>query len=317
MCKKTVLGLFLIGGMLMTAAFFGGCGRSAEKSDEVSIEKEVILSDAQQTLDKREEQKSSAPEATETGLANEKDKSIATNMPQSPGQAPEQIPSKILKTADISIQVEHYADSRKAILSMVKRHKAMVSGENQTNDGYRITNTMTIRVDAASFDSLVEDLMTEAIYVERKIISAQDVTEEYVDLTARMKSKKEVEAQYSEILKKARTINEILEVTEYLRAIREEIESVEGRLKYLDNRVAYSTISLSFYEQLDVVSKQPDRTFGSRLGEAFGWGWNGLVAFFLGLIYVWPLWVILGATAWLIVWLVKRAKRRNQANKDS
>jgi hypothetical protein len=223
----------------------------------------------------------------------------------------------LLKTADISYQVESFEASRKAILAIVNRSKAVVSSENQTNDGYRLTNTTTIRVDAPNFDSLVEALMTESIYVEHKIINAEDVTEEFVDLTARMKSKKEVEAQYAEILKKARTINEILEVTEYLRAIREEIESVEGRLKYINDRVSYSTITLTYYETLDVVSQQPDRTFGSRMGEAFSWGWNGLVGFFLGIIYLWPLWLFMAAITWLVFYLVKRAGRRRKAAKEA
>ncbi len=313
MRKSRFLMLFLISGMLMAAVQMSGCG--SKTNDVVSMKETdptTIVDDESSASDVSEEQKASTE-------AKDKEANIAdvnqAPPPPNPGQVQERIPEKVIKTADISYQVETFNKSRKEILAIVSKSKALVSSENQTNDGSRLTNTMTIRVDAAAFDSLVEALMSEAIYVDHKIINAQDVTEEYVDLTARMKSKKEVEAQYSEILKKARTINEILEVTEYLRAIREEIESVEGRLKYINDRVAYSTITLTYYEQLDVVSQQPDRTFGSRMGEAFSWGWNGLVSFFLGIIYLWPLWVVMALVTWLVFYLVKRASRRRAARK--
>lgn len=314
MFKSNVFVLILISGMLMAAIQISSCG---SKSDQVN--KEQYLNDVSTTEDAPsgdyfadQKNKGSAGEKDESRAYEETNPGVA---PPPPTAADEKIPTKVIKTADVSYQVETFNSSRKAILSIVNRYKGVVSSENQTNDGYRLSNTMTIRIDAASFDSLVEALMVEAIYVEHKTINAQDVTEEFVDLTARMKSKKEVEAQYSEILKKARTINEILEVTEYLRAIREEIESVEGRLKYINDRVSYSAITLTYYEQLDVVSQQPDRTFGSRMGEAFSWGWNGLVNFFLGIIYLWPLWLLMGATAWLVYFLIKRGARRRAARK--
>jgi len=312
MFKKALLVLIFISGMLMSAVSFSGCGSKSDKVAEGIIQEkmEVYTNEESSADESGLQQKATASGTTKFDAPTETEQIPA-------GQSPEKIPSKIIKTADISYQVETFTDSRKAILAIVKKYNALVSGENQTNDGYRIRNTMTIRVDAPAFDSLVEELMTEAIYIEHKTINAEDVTEEFVDLTARMKSKKEVEAQYSEILKKARTINEILEVTEYLRAIREEIESVEGRLKYLNDRVAYSTITLTYYEQLDVVSRQPARTFGSRMGEAFSWGWNGLVGFFLGIIYLWPLWLIMGLTAWLVYRMVKRSSRRRKAAKEA
>jgi hypothetical protein len=111
-------------------------------------------------------------------------------------------------------------------------------------------------------------------------------------------------------MKKARTINEILEVQQYLRTIREEIESYEGRLKYLSDKVTYSTVNLTFYEKSNVVQIEPGRSFGSRFVEALDWGWKGLVSFFLGLIYIWPLLLITIAGLWLMIRLIKRAKKR-------
>ena len=79
-------------------------------------------------------------------------------------------------------------------------------------------------------------------------IYVKDVTEEYTDVVIRLKNKKEAEKRFLEILKQTKTIKEILDVEEHLREIREEIESKEGRLKFLNDQVSYSTINLSIYQ---------------------------------------------------------------------
>jgi hypothetical protein len=322
MVRKNVLLLLFMSIMLFAAFNLFGCGAKSIDEERVSKEK-IAYDETKPTTEgsiKDDGMVNESPgnrTGSNAGESQNQDLTTSSTTPPTDDQSQEKIPTKIIKTADISYQVEKFEQSRKTILAIVNKYKAYVSSEDQTNDGYRISNVMTIRVDAPVFDSLVDALMSESIYVEYKKISAMDVTEEYVDLTARLKSKKEVEAQYEAILKKANSINEILQVQQYLRTIREEIDSFEGRLKYMNDRVSYSTITLKFYEQLDNVSKQPDRTFGSRMGEAFSWGWNGLVNFFLGIIYLWPLWLILGFTAWLIVFLIKRGNRRRKAAKEA
>jgi hypothetical protein len=316
MFKKKIAMLILMGGMLVTAAGFNACGRLSsdkQEADDIRPDITTVATEQQASYDLQK--------STEESYAGEKDEAVsksaaAPNAPQDKTAATEKIPSKVIKTADISVQVESLERSRTAMLKMILKHNAVLSSENQVNDGYRMVNTMVIRVDAPRFDSLVDELMTEAIYIEHKTVNSDDVTEEYVDLDARLKSKKEVEAQYTQILKQARTINEILEVTEYLRTIREEIESVEGRMKYINDRAAYSTINLTYYEQLDNVSSKPDRSFSSRMGEALGWGWSGLLDFFLGIIYLWPLWLITGLLAWFITFLIKRKIRRRRTAKE-
>ena len=305
---KTLFKVLIVSWMLTTAWGLSGCGT---KSSEVYSDDKTKYDETPMT----EEQTAAVDQqAREASVTINKDAAGGAVTPPNPQVTVEQIPAKIIKSGDISFQVENYKKSRTNILGIVNKFGARVTTENQTNIDGNLSNTMTIRVEGSAFDSLVEALMKEAIFVDHMNINAQDVTEEYVDLQARLKSKKDLEAQYVEILKKATTINEILEVQQYLGQIREEIESFEGRLKYMEDRVAHSTITLTYYEKLDVVDRAPDRSFGSRLGEAFGWGWSGLVKFFLGLIYTWPIWVILGFGAWLTVFLVKRAKRKHKKN---
>src|SRR5690606_18336536 len=88
-------------------------------------------------------------------------------------------------------------------------------------------------------------------------VNAQDVTEEYYDLETRLKTKKEVEARYIEILKsKAKTVEEILIAEDKIRYLREEIEAVEGRLRLLKNKVGLSTIQIEIYQDAYFVKEK-------------------------------------------------------------
>ncbi|MDD4215536.1 MAG: DUF4349 domain-containing protein, partial [Bacteroidales bacterium] len=260
---------------------------------------------------------SAEEEVTETKDYNTKSegqKFNGVNDKITPQETQEKIPQKIIKTADISFQVEKYITARAKILEIIKKHGGYVSSENQTSDEYRTSNIMIIRVTSSVFDALVDELLKEAVFIDYKKIEAQDVTEEFVDINARLKSKKDAMQQYEAILKKAYTINDILEVQQYIRTLQEEIESLEGRLKYLNNKVELSTINATFYEQGKIIPAQKN-SFGYKLKEALSWGWQGLLVFFIGIIYLWPLWIILGISLFLLFYFLKKARKKRAARK--
>lgn len=288
---------------------FNSCGSKSEKSkDEVMLNLN-IPSTAESTPVEEQARTSTADKSA--AYTSEKDISEQ----KEPQAEMEKIPQKIIKTADLSFKVEKYNTARIKILGIIKKHNGYVSSENQTGDEYRTTNVMVIRVGSGDFDALVDDLLKEAIFVDYKKINAEDVTEEFVDVTARLKSKKEAMIQYETILKKANTINDILEVQQYIRTLQEEIESLEGRLKYLNNKVELSTINATFYEQGNIIPVQSE-SFGYKLKEALSWGWHGLVTFFLVLIYMWPLWLICLITFFVVRHFVKKARKKRLAKQQ-
>jgi type III secretory pathway component EscV len=218
----------------------------------------------------------------------------------------EKIEKKIIKTADITLEVRNLRDSRQAIEKTISKYKAYISEEKESNSSSNISTSLIIRIASEKFDSLVNDISTIAKNVDSKNISLSDVTEEFIDIQARLKNKKEVEKQYQEILKKARTIDEILQVNEHLRRVREEIESQEGRLKYLENKVSLSTINLYMYQKTEEVY----RGYGHKLIDGFEGGWKGILAFLVGLTYIWPILIIIFAAIWYF-----RRRRKNKLNK--
>jgi hypothetical protein len=299
--------LVLIFLCITTATQLSSCGHKSEDrrleiSDAINLEQQpsstTVTEESEKTTTKDYE-----GDRNKNAYATDK-KGIDT-----PPVDNDQIPQKVIKTSDLSFKVEKYDVSRTKILSIIKQRHAYVSSENQTGDDYRTTNVMVIRVGSADFDVLIDDLLKEAVFVDYKKINAEDVTEEYVDITARLKSKKDALAQYELILKKAYSITDILEVQQYIRTLQEEIESIEGRLKYLNNKVELSTINLTFYEQGKLMPMQSD-SFGYKVRQAISYGWQGLVTFFIGMIYLWPLWLIIIVTLYLIRYFVKKARRK-------
>ncbi len=218
-------------------------------------------------------------------------------------------PTKIIKNASLRLQVESYAAGLKQVKQIVSQFGGAISAENENNSQYRLENNMSIRVPAQQFDTLVNQLLTIAMYVENKQINTEDVTEQYVDIEARMNAKKQVEARYLDILKKAVKIEEILSVERQLGLIREEIESAQGKLKYFDNRVQFSTINLNLYQQLDYTAPGPNRSLIGRVQEAFLNGWYGLIEFLVGIVYIWPFLLIASA----LIFLISRWRKKRKA----
>ncbi len=237
------------------------------------------------------------------------DKKISTTNNESPDTPDNKIPTKIIKTANISVETDNYLESRQKLDVAIKNQNAYITQENENKYGNdRITNTLIIRVQKEKFDNLINDISGIGKNVDSKNITSDDVTEEYVDIDARLKNKKEVEKQYSELLKRANTVDDILKVNEHLRIVREEIESREGRMKFIDNRVSLSTINLTIYQNL-----KTDYGFFSKLVQGLQGGWQGLLGFVIGLAYTWPFLIFL---AILIYFIYRHTKKRKEKNNN-
>jgi hypothetical protein len=215
------------------------------------------------------------------------------------------IPEKIIKTADITCRVEDYKKARTDIEGIVKKIGAYIASENEQNNSYSINNNMVIRVQNKDFDALVTNLVGVAKEVTNKNISTRDVTAQFVDIQTRLKTKKEIEKRYIDLLQKATKIQDILDIEEKIRVLREEIEAKEGELKYLADQVSYSTINLSFYQTYEFEpSERPG--FWNRLASSMGAGWKGFLNFIIGFAGFWPLWLILGIVGYAVYKVIRR-----------
>ncbi len=219
--------------------------------------------------------------------------------------------TKIIKTAHLDLQVKQLDSLSNVIEKRLKDFQAYSTQFTQSDQGSRITTLMTIRVPPAQLDPLLAFLVSHAEHVNSREVTSKDVTEEYVDIKNRLENKRHAEQRFREILAEANNVKDILIVEDHIRKIREEIESAEGRLNYLSHQSRLSTIQLIMYEPVFIATKAPGQSYKSRLGEAFSGGWQFLKHLTLGIIYIWPLWILLISIYWLVI--IRKRQLRQKA----
>jgi hypothetical protein len=208
---------------------------------------------------------------------------------------------KLIKEGSVEFETDDIVSSRDLIFKSVKALKGYISSDQEYKSSGRVSNTIVIRVPALHFDQLLMDATKGISKFDNKSIEVKDVTEEFLDIEARLKTKKELENRYLEILKQANNVTEILKVEEQIGQLRSEIESIEGRLRYLKSKISLSTLTMTIYQT------EPNSTnFGNKFADGFKNGWDNLVWFFVYLINIWPFILI----AIIMIFGIKALKKR-------
>jgi len=200
---------------------------------------------------------------------------------------------KIIKDGTIQIEVDNIPATKKKIEELVKRAGGYISDDSYSDDYGSQNCTLKIRIPSTNFDTLIAAVEKGNKDITSKDITARDVTEEFIDLETRLQTKKNYLQRYTELLKQARSVEDILKIQGNTRALEEEIESTEGRLKYLNDQVSYSSLEISLVVKKDYIAKPIfNGHFFTRLGHAFITGWYGAVEFIIVFFRLWPLWII-------------------------
>ena len=216
------------------------------------------------------------------------------------------IPQKIVKNASLRFETDDLEKTFNQLQIAIKENKGSVENDFQEKNYDKISRNITVRIPSQNFDSFLKAISKGVSYFDEKNISSQNVTEEYIDLNSRLNTKRKLEARYLEILQKANKISEILEIEKQISAIREEIEAKEGRLKYLENRVSESTVTIDFYKT--IAQKEGIKiSYGSKIWNAIKSGFFSLSDFLLSIVSIWPF-IILFVV--LVYFIRKRFKRK-------
>jgi hypothetical protein len=214
----------------------------------------------------------------------------------------------IIRTGQASIEVDSLESSMAELRLIVQRVGGFVadasvqSGRNQIRSA-----TLELKVPASRFDDLTEGLrpLGRLQFVN---VGAEDVSEEFVDLSARVANGHRLEERLVELLRtRTGKLQDVLSVERELARVREEIERMEGRVRFLKTSAQLSTLSVNLYEPPPLVASHPGRNV---IGEAFKTAWRNFVGVVAGVIaslgFVAPA-VILG---WGALILGKRYKRK-------
>jgi len=208
---------------------------------------------------------------------------------------------KIIKEGYVTLEVGNIEQAHKDLLVLIEKHQGYSSRDNFYEQTERMEYDLTIKIPAENFEPFVNAVLAIAKKIDSKNITVQDVTEEFVDVEARLKVKYELEAKYKELLSKANSVEEIIKVEQELANIRAEIESFEGRLQVIRKNVAYSTLNLNMYKTL-----RTDYGFFSKFVDSIFRGWANLLDFIIILSNLWPFLII------IIAGILLRKKLKNK-----
>jgi len=112
----------------------------------------------------------------------------------------------------------------------------------------------------------LNEIRSQGTSVIQEKATGQDVTEEYIDLEARIRTQKALELQFLEIMKQANKVADALEVQRQIADVRTEIEKLEGRKRFLENRATLSTITVNLQTPTPIVVSTSG--FGRNIREA-------------------------------------------------
>lgn len=216
------------------------------------------------------------------------------------------IQQKLIKESYLNFETQDLDKTYIYITSIIKQNGGFIQDDNSNKSYNRISRHLVVRLPSVEFQKTIDSISNYVDFFDTKRISSRDVTEEFIDIEARLKAKQTLEKRYLELLSKAKNVKEILDIERELSKIREEIEAKQGRLKYLKNKVSLSTINIEFYKL--TAESGITVSYGAKMWNAIKSGFNGISLFFLGLLHIWPFILIV----MLLLFFIKRWIKKKQ-----
>lgn len=224
---------------------------------------------------------------------------------------------KIIYNANLDVEVKNYQNA----VNQIEQEITAKSGYIVSSDSYQVEDdlqegTITARIPQEQFESFLEVVEQGDMKVTQKSVSGEDVTEQYVDLESRLKSKKLVEERLLEFMEQAEKTEDLLNISNDLASVQEEIEQITGQLNYLKNKSDLATVTLFIREnRLDLVRDEDLNTW-ERTKEQLMKSVNfllsagsGLVVFLIGNLPILLLITVVGGFGY---YMWKRQKRNKK-----
>ncbi|HSO58346.1 MAG TPA: DUF4349 domain-containing protein, partial [Paenisporosarcina sp.] len=216
--------IFLITSILLVLAACSSDEASYEsKSDDASSDKEmsnVVSSDAD-------------GEAESEALTEEESSESTTDTPVAATAR------MIIHQASLSVNVKELAKAQSKIEKKVEQYGGYIVESNvYQEDDQTSSGKMIVRIPEKHFEKFLLDAEGEAAEVLERNVTGQDVTEQYVDLESRVKSKRAVEERLLDFMSKAQKTEDLLKISADLAKVQEEIEVMVGKMKYLENQTS-------------------------------------------------------------------------------
>lgn len=265
------------------------------------------------------EKDDSASESQDEKAESKMDASISGNKVQEEAAEKEGMTDerKVIHQAQLELKVKNLEKAQMKIENKVAEYGGYVVESNvYREDEELVEGTITVRVPEAHFQDFLTDSEGEASEVVGRNVTGQDVTEQYVDLKARLKSKRAVEERLLAFMKDAEKTEDLLKISSDLAVVQEEIEQLTGQIKYLENQTSYSTVTITLSQDRIVVPGIDNKELNTweRTKKQLATSVNlllkagsGIIVFIIGNL---PILIILGGAVAVVHWVIKRRGKR-------
>jgi hypothetical protein len=232
----------------------------------------------------------------------------------------------IIRTANLAVVVENTETALAQVRDIATAFNGYLANTDMWRVDEQLRGTVTIRVPAESFDAAMDQIKDIALEVERENVSGQDVTEEYTDLSARLRNLEATEEELlvllTEVREKTRKAEDVLAVHRELTNIRGQIEQIKGRMQYLERMSALATINVELIpeeEEAPIIEEgwQPLRTLRSASRSLVDAGQFLVDATIWLVIFVVPVLLVLIAPLLVLYLILRRRRRRKSARQDT
>jgi hypothetical protein len=234
--------------------------------------------------------KTNAPQQASANVPEEAEKAVqpvslvAADSAQTVAAAADR---KIIKNGELTLEVSSPNDAQRSVASIADSVGGFVVTsetkliENHDPSKRTVEVKLIVRVPANQFDAALSSIEKLSSNVIQRGISGSDVTEEFIDLEARIRTQKALELQFLTIMKQSENITDALEVQRQIAAVRTEIEKLEGRRRFLENRASLSTITVDLKSPIMIAVNTS--SFGRSLRESVSDSVDVAAAIVLGL----------------------------------
>ncbi|OGG03454.1 hypothetical protein A2W14_05365 [Candidatus Gottesmanbacteria bacterium RBG_16_37_8] len=215
--------------------------------------------------------------------------------------APDVTDRKVISESQLSIQVKNVRDATDKIMTFAKRIGGYMVNTSLSNPGEAPSGYIVIRVPQAKFDESLIFLRSLGIKVVWENLTGEDVTDQYVDLDARIATLNRTLLKFQELFNKAVEISDILNIQREIINIQEQIDSLKGQQNFLDKSALMAKISVNLSTDEFSLPYAPTDTFRPEV--IFKQAVRSLVDQ-LRKVGTWIIWLTVYAVVWVPVLLI-------------
>ncbi|MFD2658061.1 DUF4349 domain-containing protein [Gracilibacillus thailandensis] len=241
--------------ILMLIVFLSACSNDADDSSYESADSDIATSEessqsgmstnnspAENKVEMEQAEEKPASEDNEESLENIEDR-------------------KIIHNAQLHLETETFDETIDFLETETANYDGYVVNSNYSNHGEETERfgRMTVRIPDDHFQDFIAIVENGDLKILNKSVSGEDVTEQYVDLTSRLKSKKVVEERLLAFIEEAEKTEDLLKISDDLADVQEDMEQLTGKINYLENQSDYATIDIELTERrVDMPSVQDE-----------------------------------------------------------